>query len=136
MRLNWIASAALAMGVTAVPSFAHADYRDYRDHRDDRGRVEVKYDRYDRDDRYRDERRDFDRDVNIREVPHNVLDTLRDTTRGGRVLEVQYVFRDGKYFYRFQVDGRRDDQSVRIGANGRLLSVEEVAQCDAGWHRR
>ena len=41
-----------------------------------------------------------------------------------------------KYFYRFQVDGRRDDQSIRIGANGRLLSIEVVAQWDAGWHRR
>src|SRR4051812_15190196 len=130
MKLNWIATAALAMGVSAaVPTFAHA--ADWRDHRDTnyRGR----YDRDDRYDRYRDQRREFDRDISIREVPRNVLDTLRDVTRGGRVEEVQYVFRDGKYFYRFQVDGRRDDQSIRIGANGRLLSIEEVAQCDAGW---
>jgi hypothetical protein len=64
-----------------------------------------------------------------------VLNTLNCEVHG-RIGEVQYVHRDGKFFYRFQVDsdGRRGaDASVRIGENGRLLSVEEVAQCDAGF---
>ncbi|MDB5319900.1 MAG: hypothetical protein JWN40_1531 [Phycisphaerales bacterium] len=145
MKLAWIGSAALALGVSAmVPSFASADsWR--RDNRDN-GRVQVRIER-DRVDHYRDngryddrfrndERfRDFDRDISLRDVPRNVLDTLNCEVHG-RVGEVQYVHRDGKFFYRFQVDsdGRRGaDASVRIGENGRLLSVEEAAQCDVGF---
>ena len=135
MKLAWITSAALAMGVSAaIPSLAHADnWRGHRDYHDRDVRV-VERGRYDRVDRYRD--RDFDNDIPLREVPRNVMDTLGDYTHGGRINAVQFVHRDGKFFYRFQVDGRREDQSIRIGENGRLLSVEEVAQCDAGWHRR
>jgi hypothetical protein len=144
MKLAWIGSAAMALGVSAViPTFASADW-----HRDncDYGRVEVRIER-DRvehsryngryDDRYRnDERfRDFDRDISLRDVPRNVLDTLNCEVHG-RIGEVQFVHRDGKYFYRFQIDsdGRRGaDASVRIGENGRLLSVEEAAQCDVSF---
>ena len=145
MKLAWIGSAALALGVSAaIPTFASADSW----HRDN-GRVQVRVERvrvdHDRDyrgydDRFRDDERfrDFDRDISLRDVPRNVLDTLNCEVHG-RIGEVQYVHRDGKFFYRFQVDsdGRRGaDASVRIGENGRLLSVEEIAQCDAGWHRR
>ena len=137
MKLAWIGSAALALGVSAaIPSFASADsWRrgDDRSHvRYERDRhVEVRVERYRDDDRFR----DFDQDISLRDVPRNVLDTLNCEVHG-RVGEVQYVHRDGKFFYRFQVDsdGRRGaDASVRIGANGRLLSVEEATQCDAGF---
>ena len=137
MKLAWIGSAALALGVSAaIPSFASADSwrrNDDRSHvRYERDRhVEVRVERYRDDDRFR----DFDQDISLRDVPRNVIDTLNCEVHG-RIGEVQYVHRDGKFFYRFQVDsdGRRGaDESVRIGANGRLLSVEEVAQCDAGF---
>jgi hypothetical protein len=81
--------------------------------------------------------RDFDENIDLRDVPRYVLVTLHVEFRGRLVGEVQYVHRDGKFFYRFQVDtgGRRDaDASVRIGENGRLLSVEEAAACDPGHH--
>jgi hypothetical protein len=142
MKLAWIGSAALALGVSAaIPSFASADWRR------DNGRVEarIERDRFDHDrdyrrydgDRFRDNYRfrDFDRDISLRDVPRNVLDTLNCEVHG-RIGEVQFVHRDGKFFYRFQVDsdGRRGaDASVRIGENGRLLSVEEAAQCDVGF---
>jgi hypothetical protein len=144
MKLAWIGSAALALGVSAaIPSFASADgWRHGDDHGryDRRDRVEVRHVevRHVPEIRVRIDDRDydFDRDISLREVPRNVLDTLNCEVHG-RIGEVQYVHRDGKYFYRFQVDsdGRRGaDASVRIGENGRLLSVEEVAQCDAGFH--
>jgi len=138
MKLAWIGSAVLALGVSAVvPSFASADSWRH----DDRGR-----DRYERRDndrhddhfRYDERSRDFDYDISLRDVPRNVMDTFNCEIHG-RIERVQYVHRDGKYFYRFEVDGDRryeGDASVRIGANGRLLSVEEAAHWDAGWHRR
>ena len=143
MKLAWIGSAALALGVSAaIPSFASADgwRHDDHDRYDRRDRIEVRHVevRHVPDVRIRIDDRDdcdFDRDISLRDVPRNVLDTLNCEVRGG-IGEVQYVHRDGKYFYRFQIDrdGRRGaDESVRIGANGRLLSVEEVAQCDAGF---
>lgn len=154
MKLAWIGSAALALGVSAaIPSFASADWR-----RDDRSHERYEHDRRDYDRRdydrrdydRRDERRDFDHDrfderyrdfdsdISLRDVPRNVMDTFNCEIHG-RIESVQYVHRDGKYFYRFEVDGDRryqGDASVRIGANGRLLSVEEAAQWDGGWHRR
>jgi hypothetical protein len=139
MKLAWISSAALALGVSmAVPTMAHADNWRRDNDRDrvriERPRVEVRRDiRIRVDDRVR----DFDENISLRDVPHNVMDTLHDELRGRIVGAVQYVHRDGKFFYRFQVDtgGRRDaDASVRIGENGRLLSVEESAQCDPGHH--
>ena len=139
MKLAWIGSAVLALGVSAaIPSFASAD--SWRRH-DDRGRDRHErrdYDRHDDHVRYEPRVIDFDRDISLREVPRNVMETVNCEIRG-RIEGVQYVHRDGKYFYRFEVDGDRyrgADASVRIGANGRLLSVEEIAQCDAGWHRR
>jgi hypothetical protein len=137
MKLAWIGSAALALGVSAaIPSFASAD-----SWRRDDGRSHVRYERDRRVDvriervRVDDRFRDFDQDISLRDVPRNVIDTLNCESHGA-IGAVQYVHRDGKFFYRFQVDrdGRRGaDASVRIGANGHLLSVEEVAQCDAGF---
>ena len=142
MKLAWIGSAALALGVSAaIPSFASADSWRHDDHDryDRRDRVEVRRVevRHIPEVRVRidDRAYDFDRDISLRDVPGNVLNTLNCEVHG-RIGEVQYVHRDGKFFYRFQVDsdGRRGaDASVRIGENGRLLSVEEVAQCDAGF---
>jgi len=141
MKLAWIGSAALALGVSAaIPSFASADgwRHDDRDRHDRRDRVEVRHVevRHVPEVRVRVERDyDFDRDISLRDVPGNVLDTLNCEVHG-RIDGVQYVHRDGKFFYRFEVDGDRRagaDASVRIGANGRLLSIEEIAQCDAGF---
>ena len=128
MRIPWIASAALALGISAViPTFAKADYR--RDYRDNDRRYE-RHDRYDRD-RYE---RDFDTDIPLRDVPRDVLRTI-DRERGGRPIEaVQYVHRDGKYFYRFRIDTRgREDLNFRINPAGRVLSVQEVEECDRGY---
>jgi hypothetical protein len=138
MKLAWISSAALALGVSvAVPSMAHADNNWRHDNGRDRVRIERPRVEVRRDVRIRvdDRVRDFDDTIRLNNVPRNVLDTLHDEFHGRIVGEVQYVHRDGKFFYRFQVDtgGRRDaDASVRIGENGRLLSVEEAAQCDPG----
>lgn len=141
MKLAWIGSAVLALGVSAaVPGFAHADSWRH----DDRGHDRYEQDRREHERRDYDHARyeprviDFDRDISLREVPRNVMETVNCEVHG-RIEGVQYVHRDGKFFYRFEVDGDRyrgADASVRIGANGRLLSVEEIAQCDAGWHRR
>jgi hypothetical protein len=141
MKLAWIGSAVLALGISAaIPSFASADSRrhDDRSHeryeheRRDNQRRDYDHERYD--ERYR----DFDTDISLRDVPRNVMETFNCEIHG-RIESVQYVHRDGKYFYRFEVDGDRryaGDASVRIGANGRLLSIQEAAQWDGGWHRR
>jgi len=117
-------SAALALGVSAViPSAARAD--NGRD-RHDGDRYHNRNDRYDRhddrgrfgrDDRRYDERyRDFDSDVSLRDVPHDVCRTIDQVRHDQRITAVQYVRRDGKLFYRFQLDGpgRREDLSVRV----------------------
>ena len=124
MRTGWLVSAALALGVSAaVPSIARADYgRGYRD-------ADRRWER-DRHDHGRYER-DFDVNVSIRDVPHAVRHTIDDLRRGRRIESVQYVRRDGKYFYRFRVDARgHEDVNFRINPGGRLLSVQEVDACD------
>jgi hypothetical protein len=127
MKTRLIGSAALALGViSAVPSFASADWRD-RDYRDRGGY----YERYDRG--YYD--RDFDVDVPLSRVPHEVLRTVRHEARGRRIEAVQYVRRDGKLFYRVRVDdpGWRDrDVNIRVQPGGRLLSIEEAERWDRG----
>jgi hypothetical protein len=128
-------SAALALGVASViPSFAKADnWR--RDDRYDHRYEESRRDDWRRD-RYEDHRRierDFDIDVPLREVPRAALETVDFERRGRRIESVQYVFRDGKYFYRFRIDdpGWRDrDVNIRVTPGGRLLTIEEAAQCD------
>jgi hypothetical protein len=134
MKLHWLASAALALGVASVvPSFAKAD--DWRhdrdryeyDHRDDWRR-----DRYeDRRDDHRRYERDFDVDVPVREVPRAAFEVANYERRGRRIEAVQYVFRDGKYFYRFRIDdpGWRDrDVNIRVTPGGRLLTIEEAGR--------
>ncbi|HEY7118469.1 MAG TPA: hypothetical protein VH475_17905 [Tepidisphaeraceae bacterium] len=137
MNLKWITSSVVALGLTAaIPSFARADvrrdwhdndrYHDRYDHDRDVNRVDVRYER------------DFDTDVNIRDVPRVVLDTVDRERHGRRIEAVQYVLRDGKYFYRFRIDdpGRRDiDMNLRVNPGGRLLSIEEAQQCDPGYFR-
>jgi len=148
MKLAWIGSAALALGVSsAVPSLAQAAPR--RDRDDVRYREDARYrDQYDHRDRdvrdYRDVRvsdraddcRDFDVNVSLRDVPRAVLATADCERHGNRIESVQYVRRDGKLFYRVRLDdpGPRDrDVNLRIQPGGRLLSVQEAEQCDAGF---
>jgi len=127
MKLAWITSAALSLGVSAaVPQFAAADNWWGRDH--------VRYDH--RDDWRHD--REFDRDISIREVPDRVMDTADRERRGRRIESVQFVRRDGREFYRFRIDdpGRHDrDMDVRVAPDGRLLSVEEAARYDRHYRR-
>jgi hypothetical protein len=133
-----IGSAALALGLmSAVPSFAHADNRwgrdrDYRDrdYRDYRGRD------------YRDDRRGYDRDVDVdiplSRVPYDVMRTVDCERRGRRIEAVQFVCRDGKEFYRFRIDdpGRYDrDVNIRVQPGGRLLSIEEAQNWDVHYVR-
>ena len=135
MKLRWMTSAALALGVVSViPTFAKAD--NWRNDRDRNDRYEnVRRDDWRRD-RYEDHRRierDFDVDVPLREVPRAALDVADYERHGRRIEAVQYVFRDGKYFYRFRIDdpGRHDrDVNLRVTPGGRLLTIEEAAQCD------
>jgi hypothetical protein len=131
--MAWLASAALALGVSAaVPSFARADYgRDYRDSGRDYRDGDRRWER-DRHDHHVE--RDFDVNVSMRDVPHEVRHTIDDLRRGRAIESVQFVKRDGKYFYRFRVDARgRDDVNFRINPAGRLLSVQEVEECDRGY---
>jgi hypothetical protein len=140
MKLRWIATAALALTVSAaLPTVAQADdyrgrdrYEDAR-HRDryerDRGYDRLDHHRHDHDRGHVRYQREFDVDIPLREVPRNVMETANYERRGYRIEAVQHVFRDGKFFYRFRIDdpGRRDrDMNIRIAANGRLLTVEEA----------
>src|SRR4051812_34607725 len=111
MKLRWMTSAALALGVASViPSVAKAD--DWRRDRDRNDRYEnVRREEYRREewrhDRFEDRRddhryqRDFDVDVPLSSVSREALETINYERRGRRIEAVQYVFRDGKYFYRF-----------------------------------
>ena len=50
-----------------------------------------------------------------------------------RLRAKQYVFRAGKYVSRVRIDdpGRHDrDVNLRVTPGGRLLTIEEAAQCD------
>jgi hypothetical protein len=131
-KIRLIGSAALALGLmSAVPSFARADWRD-RDYRD-----------YRRDYRdYRDDRRYYDRDIDtdipLSRVPYDVMRTVDCERRGRRIEAVQFVRRDGKEFYRFRIDdpGWRDrDVNIRVQPGGRLLSIEEAQNWDARYVR-
>src|ERR1043166_6427150 len=118
MKFAWIGSAALALGVSAaIPSMTQA--APWRDRDDVRYREDARYrDRYDHRDRdYRDYRandrddcRDFDVEVSLRDVPGAVLATADCERHGNRIESVQYVRRDGKLFYRLRIDdpGWRD----------------------------
>ena len=122
-KMKWISAAALTLSAsTLVATPAMADYRDWgRDWNRDRD-----YRHYDHDGRYG---RDVDREISLSEVPRDVRRTMdRELGRLQRRIEhVWFVRRDGKEFYRVQVDRRGDDDlSFRISPDGRLLSVQEV----------
>ena len=140
MRIASIASAVLALGVSAVvPSMAKADHfrgRDFDRRYDDRRVVverrviepPVVREIY-RGDVYR----DIDVTVSLRDVPSSVRNAL-DCERHGPVETVQFVRRNGQEFYRFGVDERRGAQTIiRIGSNGRLLTIGEQQDCDPGY---
>jgi hypothetical protein len=146
MKLAWLGSAALALGVSAIaPSLTQA--APWRGDRDDvRYREDARFrDRYDHRDRdYRDYRvsdraddcRDFDVNVSLRDVPRAVLATADCERHGNRIESVQYVRRDGKLFYRVRLDDpspRDRDVNLRIQPGGRLLSIQEAEQCDPGF---
>jgi hypothetical protein len=138
-KKNLIASAVLALGVSAaVPSLASADWRrdDYRRDGDWRVREDIRRDQWAHDHRYIDD--DFDRNISLREVPRNVLDTAEYERHGLRIESIQFVHRNGNFFYRFRLDGpgRRDrDINLRISPGGKLMSVEEAGRIDP-WDRR
>jgi len=64
-----------------------------------------------------------DRNVALCDVPACVLDTA-NRSRQGPIESVQYVFRDGREFYRFIVDSYGHNLDMRVGLDGRLLSIE------------
>jgi len=145
-------AAVLTLGIAGlVPSFAKAD--DHRGHFDRNDRREVRDVRPTRVEVRRDGHRDFvrhdviidrrpivrdrviveptpvyvapvetDTAVSLSQVPACVMDTLNLENRGP-VESVQYVCRDGRDFYRFIVEGRGGNLDMRIGVNGKLLSV-------------
>lgn len=122
----------LALGLAtaaAIPSIASAHDRDdyYRHDRDDwrfRDRRVVVV-------REREECRDFDVSVSLRDVPPQVLDAVNCERRGHPIESAQYVRRDGKLFYRFRIDdadrrGRDNDFNIRVSPGGRLLSIADA----------
>lgn len=145
---RWIKAVALTLGASAMfaaPAMAdgrfdnnrrddrHDDHRDYRhveirrpDYRPEYRHVEIRREPI----RYVTPIRDncdFDRPVNLCDVPARVLETARCESRGRQIEAVQFVSRDGKLFYRFRVDRRfGEDVNLRISPDGRLLSVQEV----------
>jgi hypothetical protein len=137
MKKSLIASAVLALGVSAaVPTLASADWR-HDDWRHDREiREDIRHDQWAHDHRYIDD--DFDRNISIREVPRNVLDTADYERHGLRIESIQFVHRNGNFFYRFRLDGpgRHDrDINLRISPGGKLMSVEEAGRIDPWDHR-
>jgi hypothetical protein len=135
MKVSWILTAASAMAVASVsPRFVQADSR-------------PPVVRYDHNDRYRDDHRpdynrnhyrDFDENIDIRDVPRDVMRTVEHERRGRRIESVQYVHRDGKFFYRFRIDDphpRDRDVNIRVAPGGRLLSIQEAEQYDHSYRR-
>jgi hypothetical protein len=141
MKKSLIASAVLALGISAaVPTIARADWRRDYDRRDDWRRSDDVRRDY-RDDWRHDHRHiddDFDRQISLRDVPPTVMDTADWARRGRRIESVQFVHRNGNFFYRFRIDdpGRFDrDMNIRISPGGKLMSVEEAGRIDP-WDRR
>jgi len=128
MKTSWIITAASAMAVAGIsPQVVKAD--PYRP-------PVVRYD-HDRDYRYS-HYRDFDEDIDIRDVPWEVMRTVDRERRGRRIEAVQYVHRDGKFFYRFRIDDphpRDRDMSIRVTPDGRILSIEEAERYDPRYRR-
>jgi len=128
-------TAASGLALTTIsPKFVQADPRPpvVRYDHDDRYRN-------DHDDRYRsDHYRDFDENIDIRDVPRDVMRSVDRERRGRRIESVQYVHRDGKFFYRFRIDDphpRDRDMSIRITPDGKILSVEEAERYDHSYRR-
>ena len=65
----------------------------------------------------------IDVSVSLRDVPRCAIDTVRSEC-AGPIEGVQFVRRDGREFYRFNVAGRGGLLNVRVGTNGRLLSIQ------------
>lgn len=127
MKATWMMTAASAMAVAMIsPKFVQADPR-------------PPVVRYDHDDRYRsDHYRDFDENIDMRDVPREVRRAVDRERRDRRIESVQYVHRDGKFFYRFRIDDphpRDRDMSIRVAPDGRILSVEDAERYDHSYRR-
>lgn len=61
--------------------------------------------------------------IALRDVPGCVVDSVVNQ-RFGPINSVEFVRRDDRTFYRFIVDGRDGRLDVRVGQDGRVLSVE------------
>jgi hypothetical protein len=141
MKLAWITSAALALGVSAaIPTMTKADER-YRDRDSDRfSRRDVERHEY-RDRDFRD--RDFrDRDIRdrevivVREVPTVCVDTVSfcdvpsrvqdrvNEYRHGRGIQLsQRVSDQGRTFYQFSIcDTQHGDFTLQIEPSGHLFA--------------
>jgi hypothetical protein len=118
MKASWILSAAVAMGVSSLaPGVVRADPWQHQS---------TRYDRFDT-------RHDFDENVEMKEVPKEVRETINRERHDRRIESIQYVHREGKLFYRFRIDDphpRDKDMSIRVAPDGRLLSVEEAQKWD------
>jgi hypothetical protein len=111
MKLKWITSAALALGVsTAIPGLVKAD--DWRDWRRDR------------DYHYRhDEDRVIVRDISLRDVPDRVLDRVNDYRHGRRIEWAQWVRDRDHVFYQFRIEDRRNgDFTLQIDPDGHVFA--------------
>ena len=132
MKLRWMTSAAVTLGLCAVaPTMARADR--FGGDRDRGPVVEVRRDHEDRYDRGREihDRRDFhERDcddaVGLPRVPRRVVETAERAGNGRHIESVRFIRRDGLEFYKFDMQHHGwKDLIVRVAPDGCLLNAEK-----------
>ena len=70
--------------------------------------------------------------VKYNDLPEEVRRTLDKERDRHDVKQIMFVRRDNREFYRCIIDTRGDDLAVRINANGKLLSADEVEDIAVG----
>jgi len=123
MKSRILASALVGLAVSAIaPALATAA------------------DRYDRSDRYSDrsgrdiDANDFDRNINMNDVPERVMETVRRERPRNKIESVQHVRHHGREFFRFRFDGKngQEDLILRVLRDGSVLSTERVEDTGRG----
>lgn len=72
--------------------------------------------------------------IKYNDLPEKVRRTLDKERDRHDVKVITFVRRDNREFYRCIIDTRGDDLAVRINANGKLLSADEVDDIAVGRH--
>lgn len=72
------------------------------------------------------EKPDYDDQIKYKDLPDPVKATV-DKERGKRdIVKLWHVRRDGREFYRAQIDTKGEDTSIRISPEGNVISAAEV----------